>query len=439
MSGAIHQRAIHHVVIIGSVWPEPRSSAAGSNMLGLIKRFLADDWQVTFASPAQTGETRADLLSLGVKEHSISLNCSSFDAWIAAQQPDMVLFDRFMMEEQFGWRVEQSCPDALRVLDTEDLHCLRDVRRQLLKVSLTTSAHQQEQLPVFERSVLLQHLRVSELAMRELAAIYRSDLSLVLSDVEIRLLQDLGVPAALLHHTPFMLDPGIQPLKAFSERRDFVCIGNFHHAPNWDAVLWLKQVIWPYIRARLPQASVSVYGAYTPQKAREIHAPAEGFHIMGWAEDAHTVMMQARVCLAPLRFGAGIKGKLADAMMCGTPSVTTSIGAEGMHGELPWAGAVTDDVQAFAREAVRLHEDESLWVQAQNRGAAILRTCFDNVQIGNALINRLETCKQSLPAHRAANITGALLRHHHQKSTMYMARWIEAKNRLSVLLPESGT
>lgn len=430
---------IQHVVIIGSVWPEPRSSAAGANMLSLIQLFLKQGWLVTFASPAQPGEHRADLLALGVQEQRITLNCNSFDQWIVTVQPDMVLFDRFMMEEQFGWRIEQQCPTALRVLDTEDLHSLRDVRQKLLKETLKkTNIVQSKTLPLHSMAEIADCLAESDLAQREVAAIYRCDMSLLLSDVEMTLLHEyLGVPETLMHHMPFMLDaPESEAWPTFFERKDFMCIGNFLHAPNWDAVLWLKELIWPLIRAQLPNVNVFIYGAYTSQKARDLHQPDKGFHIMGWAENAPAVIKQARVCLAPLRFGAGIKGKLTEAMVCGTPSVTTAIGAEGMQDNIPWSGIVANDAEGLAAAAVRLYEDETLWQAAQHHGLTMLMQRFNGAAIGSQLIARLLECKAALQERRRANFTGALLRHHQHKSTKYMARWIEEKNRGRTLQPE---
>ena len=103
-----------HVLIIGYVWPEPRSSAAGGHMMQIIESFLQEGWHITFSSPAGIGEHKADLAALGIAEVAIELNNSSFDAFISELAPDIVLFDRFMMEEQFGWRVEKHCPNALR-------------------------------------------------------------------------------------------------------------------------------------------------------------------------------------------------------------------------------------------------------------------------------------------------------------------------------------
>jgi glycosyltransferase involved in cell wall biosynthesis len=206
-------------------------------------------------------------------------------------------------------------------------------------------------------------------------------------------------------------------------------IGNFRHAPNWDAVLWMKSTIWPLIRQQLPQAQLHIYGAYTPPKATALHNASEGFHIMNWAEDALQVMSAARVCLAPLRFGAGIKGKLIDAMLCGTPSVTTPVGAEAMHGDQAWAGVVTSNAVEFANSAVALYNNEARWQVACQAGYTLLNDRYRKSVHGLALIEKLQYCQHHLHTLRAINFTGSMLRHHSHKSTQYMSQWIEAKNR----------
>jgi glycosyltransferase involved in cell wall biosynthesis len=140
-------------------------------------------------------------------------------------------------------------------------------------------------------------------------------------------------------------------------------------------------------------------------------------------------MSEARICLAPLRFGAGIKGKLVDAMLCGTPSVTTPIGAEAMHGEHAWPGTVALTAQALADSAVQLYKDQAAWENAQSRGLTLLCDRYDRSIHGPALIEKILSCKEKLSALRSNNFTGSMLRHHAHKSTQYMAQWIEAKNR----------
>ncbi|MFJ3470710.1 glycosyltransferase [Pseudomonas sp. NPDC090201] len=420
-----------HVLIIGYVWPEPRSSAASGHVMQLIDCFLAQGWQITFASPATEGEHKADLAALGITEVAIKLNDSSFDTFISELQPDVVLFDQYVMQEQFGWRVETHCPNAVRVLETSDLQSMRHTRHQLVKELLQGKPDAElNDYFAMSRDNLFSHMAGTDIAQREIAAIYRSDLSLMVSDMEIELLtRQFGMSESLLLWAPLLVHDVPSQGKPFDERAHFLTIGNFRHAPNWDAVLWLKNAIWPLIRQQLPTAQVHVYGAYTPPKATALHNAAQGFHIMNWAEDAFQVMSAARVSLAPIRFGAGIKGKIMDAMACGTPSVTTPIGAEAMYGELPFPGAIATDAQGLADAAVRLYQDRTLWEQAQRAGWRVLDERFRFQRHCATLIERIEQIRDNLQAHRTANFTGAMLRHHQHKSTQYMAQWIEAKNR----------
>ncbi|WP_236178545.1 glycosyltransferase [Pseudomonas sputi] len=422
---------ITKVLVIGYVWPEPRSSAASGHVMQILETFLQQGWDITFSSPAGPGEHKLDLTGLGIREVPIELNNSSFDTFISELAPDIVLFDQFMMEEQFGWRVEKHCPDAMRVLETSDLQSLRHARHQRLKDRLKACDDANDFHGLFAPA-LHEEFRLmadTDLAMREIAALYRCDLNLMISPVEIELLvQQFKLPAELLHWCPLMVDPPSAPPKTFDERVDFLSIGNFRHAPNWDAVLWLKSTIWPLIREQLPKAQLRIYGAYTPPKAATLHNRAQGFHIMNWAEDALQVMSDARVCLAPLRFGAGIKGKLIDAMLCGTPSVTTPTGAEGMHTHQPWPGAICRTAQDFANAAVQLYRDEILWQATQSHGQTLLEDIYQRAVHGPALIDKLLECRKNIQQRRLNNFTGSMLRHHLHKSTQYMSQWIEAKN-----------
>jgi hypothetical protein len=261
------------LLVIGYVWPEPNSSAAGSRMMQLLNCFYKNQWQISFASPAQQTDHMADLSTLGIQTEHIDLNNTSFDHYITDKKPDIVIFDRFMMEEQFGWRVEKFSPDSLRVLNTEDLHSLRQARHLALK-----------QNRVFQTEDLY-----NDHGIREMAAIHRCDLTLMISEMETKLLiEKFQVPETHVFHLPFMLPAPtkINELTSFEERQHFISIGNFRHAPNWDAVLQLKTDIWPKIRKRLPKAELHIYGAYPPPKATQLHNAKEGFLVKGWAENA---------------------------------------------------------------------------------------------------------------------------------------------------------
>ncbi|HAP69544.1 MAG TPA: glycosyltransferase [Flavobacteriales bacterium] len=406
------------LLIIGTVFPEPNSSAAGSRMLQLIELFQQQDWEITFASAAAESEFAVNLSEIGVKQVSIELNSSSFDGFVRELNPQAVVFDRFMTEEQFGWRVADNCPNALRVLDTEDLHCLRHARHQALKENRE-----------FSNSDLL-----NEHAKREIASIYRCDLSFIISEYEMEVLKTVfKVDEALLHYLPFMLEPisetDYNAWLPFEEREHFVTIGNFLHPPNWDAVQYLKSDIWPLIRKQLPEAEMHVYGAYTTDKHRQLHSKKDGFLILGRVQDAMEVIGKAKVLLAPLRFGAGLKGKLIEAMQCGTPSVTTKLGAEAMHGNLQWSGAIADASEDFAQAAVNIYTDKSAWEVAQQNGVSIINQIYPKEKLGTAIIKRIADLQSHLEVHRQRNFIGSMIMHHSMRSTEFMSRWIESKNK----------
>jgi glycosyltransferase involved in cell wall biosynthesis len=403
------------VLVIGYVWPEPNSSAAGGHMLSILKLFKAQDWQVEFASPAQTTEHMVDLAEEGITSQSIALNCDSFDAYVSGYQPDIVLFDRFMMEEQFGWRVEKHCPNALKILDTEDLQCLRQARQHACK-----AGREMSQADLF-----------SELAKREMAAILRCDLSLIISSFEMDLLlHTFKLDKRLLHYLPFMVDLANCPNKTlpFSNRQHVMSIGNFRHAPNWDMVLQLQK-IWPAIRKQLPGVELHVYGAYPPPKATALNNPDMGFLIKGWVDNALHTLEQYRLCLAPIRFGAGIKGKLLDAMIMQTPSITTGIGSEGMYDQEPWPGIIADEDNSFVEATVKLYNDERACNAAQKNANTLLTSRYDGQLLGAELISRILEVQENLEEHRLNNFTGAMLKHHSMMSSKYMSQWIEEKNK----------
>lgn len=401
------------LLIIGFVLPEPKSSAAGNRMMQLIELFLADGYQITFASTAQNLEFSEDFSLLGIQYKTIELNSATFDGFVLELNPETVLFDRFMVEEQFGWRVSESCPKALKILDTEDLHCLRQAR----------------QLSVKENREFTPNDLYSEVAKREIASILRCDLSLMVSEFEIEVLQQqFKVSKDILYYLPIFAER-LAEVPTYKERNDFVFIGNFLHEPNWDCVKYLSETIWPLLHAKLPEAKILVYGAYPSQKVLELHKPKHNFYVMGRADNAFEVVKNARVVLAPLRFGAGIKGKLLEAMQCGTPSVTSSIGAEAMAGDLDWNGFIKDLPNDFVEAAVTLYKDKKIWEHSQEKGFDIIENRFKKSYFENDCITKINSLSKNLLHHRNNNFIGAILQHHLLSSTKYMSKWIEEKNR----------
>lgn len=407
-----------NLLIIGFVWPEPNSSAAGSRMLQIIEQFQKQGFDIIFASAAKPSQNTFDLSGIGVKTRAIVLNDSSFDIFITELNPEVVVFDRFMTEEQYGWRVAEYCPNALRILDTEDFHGLRKAREFALKDGV---------------EVTVEHLQ-NDTTKREIASIYRCDLSLMISEAEIEILtKQFKIDRDLLYYLPFLLQPisedEIKELPTFKDRQHFITIGNFLHPPNYDAVLHLKQTIWPLIRRELPKAELHIYGAYESQKVSQLHNEKQDFLIKGFAEDVNEVMQKARICLAPLRFGAGLKGKLVDAMQNGTPCVMSSIAAEGMFGELEANGFIENDAKAFAEKAITLYNDSKIWHNKQENGFTVNNERFNKTSFESKFSQRITDLKANLKSHRQNNFIGNLLQHQTLQSTKYLSKWIEAKNK----------
>lgn len=404
---------MNQLVIIGSVWPEPQSTAAGSRMLQLISLFQEQGYEVTFMCSASRSDYSYDLTKISVHPQSILLNDARFDSEIVKINPSIVVFDRFMTEEQYGWRVAEQCPNALRILDTEDLHFLRKARE---------IAYKQNRELVFEDYI-------SDIFKREMAAIYRSDLTLIISEFEMELaITTFNIDPKLLYYMPFLSENAPLKTPKFSERNHFVSIGNFLHEPNWQTVILLKKY-WPTIKKQLPNAQLHVYGSYVTEKAKQLHNEKEGFLIQGRAEEVASLFLNAKVLLAPIPYGAGLKGKLFEAMQFGLPSVTTLMGAEGMRGAFDWNGAVTTNETAFTERAVRLYSDESLWKKAQENGFTILEHRFKKALFASDFKNKITQCLQNLVANRQTNFWGQILQHHSLQSTKYMSKWIEAKNK----------
>ena len=401
-----------NLVIIGKVFPEPNSTAAGYRMIQLMDLFLTQNYQITFLSTATISENSFDLSSKNISFQNIVLNDSSFDELIKNLNPDIVVFDRFNTEEQFGWRVSEQVPNAVKILDTEDLHFLRTAREK-----------------AFKQNRNLEHLDlINDVFKREIASILRCDLSLIISEFEMNLLiEKFRIDENILFYLP-LFGAVKKPETSFSKRKNFISIGNFLHEPNWQTVLQLKK-LWKNIKNQLPEAEIHIYGAYASEKVFQLHNEKEGFIIKGRAESVETVFSQAKVLLAPIPFGAGIKGKLLESMQFGLPNVTSAVGAEAMHGNHDWNGFITDNETEFVEKAVLLYQDENLWQKSQENGYKIVENRFKKELFEPHFIHKIQEIYENLESHRNQNFLGQILQHHTLQSTKYLSKWIEEKNK----------
>lgn len=403
------------------------SSAAGVRSSQLIQVMRDEGWAVCVCSPCKSNAAKARLEAHHVHTVQVEANHNSFDSFIANMRPDYVLFDRFVMEEQFGWRVRQASPSSICVIDTQDLHFIRRERKRALEEGKT-----------MEEIVNIRAPLKSSDMLREIASIRRSDLTLVVSSWEKELLiREYKVPEHQLHLAPFFYsEPQPWRWPDWSDRLHFFMLGNFRHRPNWDACHWAFKEIWPRIRLKLPHAELHVYGAYADKAS--VLLSSEGFMVKGTlpSRALHSKISQHRINLAPLRFGAGVKGKITDGWWSGLPCVTTPIGAEGMQSSSStdgWGGAIGSTAEEIADKAVALYCDKLSWEQAQWRGVALMRELFTYKANALPLIEALERAgargsnANRLTRGEGMQLDQALLYYHSNRSNEFFSKYIMAK------------
>jgi len=453
---------------LASLFPEPNASAAGVRTQFLVQQ-LAEapgvecvHYGTSANKPKQhdvvchnftitaINNSKQMLEELGVKFHYIPANDSNrMDDFLTdsgAKDPGkqtLVIIDRFFMEEAYSFHIHNTCPNAAIVLDMQDMHSLRWHRHALVKqrdsyhdVECTTQDQYDPMtnLPIGAESYPLAH---DTKLQRELASIHRSDLTLVCSPAEMEALHSIyHIPKNKLSLASFFLED-IESLVShtipFEERKDFVFIGGFRHDPNVDAV-WQMRRLWPQIKAKLrsnerSKTNFHVYGPFCPRPLLEAcHNPSEGFVIHGLTKKSvKEILADKRVLLSPLRFGAGIKGKIVDAWTFGTPVVTSPVGSEGMLDSDDWGGSVATNSEEFVDAAVSLYQDESKWAQAHNRGHRLLSILYGMDHWKRTLADLVHLC-DNLDERRRKDFTRSVLWQQTTKSTEYFSRWIEAKS-----------
>ena len=258
------------VLFVSPVWPEASSSAAGVRSTGLIESFQSHGDNVSYVSISNPNEHSKKLQECGVSVFTCSPNREeAFVKVLNSAEPDIVVFDRFFAEEMFSFMVHMHRPGAMRVLDMQDVHFIRRGREKMAKHGAATES-------------ILQHRPTAafEPCLRELASIHRSDLTLVCSPVELRILENhYGIPRKKMVEASFFPSPspyalGDASLPGYAQREHAMMIGNFKHPPNADSVMWACVHLWPKIRRSSDsKPELHVYGAYSSGKFEQLHDP----------------------------------------------------------------------------------------------------------------------------------------------------------------------
>jgi GT2 family glycosyltransferase/glycosyltransferase involved in cell wall biosynthesis len=283
-------------------------------------------------------------------------------------------------EERYGHQYDLVDPEVVRIFDTVDVHFIRELRSRQEGASWGAIRR-------------IEIGRLPESAYVEIASMLRCDAVLLVSEAERQILtQDVRLPAEKFHvvSTIHEADAEIRP---YIGREGFSFIGYGGHPPNVDSIEYIASTIWPGIRRQLPDAQLNIYGYKLPQKVQDLHRPAAGILVQGFVEDHRAAIAASRVMLAPLRYGAGVKGKICEAFAVGTPVVTTPMGAEGID-EDGKALAVETDAQRFIDRAVEMHRDQDAWGRASRNGLELVRERFSAAAAGDRLMGAIAAGKR---------------------------------------------
>ncbi|MFC7302025.1 glycosyltransferase [Cognatiluteimonas weifangensis] len=342
-SPALLHRRQRQVLVIDALTPQPDHDSGSLRLLNLMRLLREEGAHVVFlpANREHGGRDTEALQQLGVEAWYAPF-ARRAPAWLREHGPRFhsVLACRHYVAREFLPLLRRHAPQARVAFDSVDLHYLRERRAAEL-------AGDPARLRTAERTRAL-----------ELDVIARSDVTVVVSEVE-RALLARDAPQAtveVLSNLHQVAGPG-QP---FAQRRDLVFVGGFRHPPNVDAVRWFVEAVFPLVRARLPQVRFHCIGSHPPPAIQALAAYA-GVEVHGHVPDIAPYMDGCRIALAPLRYGAGVKGKVNLSMAHGQPVVATAAAVEGMHLHDGDDVLVADDAEAFAAAIVRLYQNPALW------------------------------------------------------------------------------
>jgi hypothetical protein len=367
-------------LIIDSVYPRVDRDSGSVDAINYIRIFQDLRYQVAFAADAEFSDPSpyiARLKSMGVMIVNPP-RYQSIEHFLQKAGPniDVCFLSRVHCGGRWIEKVRRRCGRAKVIFNTVDLHHVREEREARLRD---------------DRRALNLAYGTRE---REVSVTRQADATIVVSQDEEKLLGKT-VPGAVIYTVPLIRETPGRGANGFAQRQGIAFVGGFLHRPNIDAVRYFLEEIWPRIYAQLPHVEFLAIGADMPAEISSRHDP--GFIPKGYVKDLGEQLGRIRVTVAPLRYGAGAKGKVVSSLSHGVPCVATPIAAEGMglvHGETI---LIADSVQAFADEVVRLYTDEHCWTRLSDQGLALMSQEHSFAAGRHRLENILSGIKAPMP------------------------------------------
>ena len=363
---ASDRRRCPHALIIDHAVPMYDRDAGSLRMYHVVRNFLELGWRVTFIPDnfAAPEPYTSELQGLGVEvlhgHVDVPLNVAEH-----GPRTRIAILSRPYVAPRYLHLVRQHAPAARIAYDTVDLHYLREQRRGQLEGSPTTK-------------------KAESFKALELGLARASDVTLVVSEEEKRHLRE-EIPDLAVEVVPLANDVWLD-VPPRERRSGLLFVGGFAHDPNVDAVLHLVRVIMPLVWKEEPGVTLTVVGANPPEEVRAL--ASSGVAIPGWVEDLRPLLAGSVALVAPLRYGAGVKGKVTEALGAGLPVATTPLGAEGLGAVEGRDILLASEPQALADRVVSLLRDDDAWQALSEAGQELVRRTA-SVEAQRAALRRL--------------------------------------------------
>lgn len=378
------------ILIVDATLPVPDRDSGSLDVWYQIRLFQSMGFQVAFLPMEQRAgyEQYTDRLNqIGV--HYLSPSPEMPPERLLSKVPgqfDHIQFNRIDTAKRFLWLVRKCAFRSKIIFNTVDLHFLREEREQAHGGSRDGARSKAQR------------------RRDELACINAADATIVLSDVEGKLLASIA-PRARVFVIPFARSVGGRP-RPFAGRQGALFVGGFLHSPNVDAVKWLAADIWPKVRQLLPDAELQIVGSNPLPEMLQLHDANAGINLRGFVADIDEVLSRVRLTVAPLRFGAGIKGKVAMSLAAGVPCVVTPVAAEGMGLTDGKDVLIASDANGLAQAIVRAYQDETVWTALSAGGQDIIKSRYSLQCVGEHYLNLARALAVRIPDGAAAAVKG---------------------------------
>jgi GT2 family glycosyltransferase/Flp pilus assembly protein TadD len=364
------------VLLIDHMLPLPNFNSGCFRMNHMVKQFIKLGHKITFAhlSNSDPENYKDDLRKIGVE--TVALN---YEAWqLAGSQKKAALIDQVLNSLEvyrdnydivylaFHWvaalfikELRRRLPKAIIFVDSIDIHFLRKRREAEL-------SNDRKQIAMAE------HVK-----REELAAYARADAVITVTE------DDRQVLLKELPYKPSFVMPNVHDIVptdvGFNERKDLLFVGGFNHAPNVDCMLYFCHEIFPRVQKAIPGIKLWIVGS---NPTNEVKALAdESVIVTGWVKDTKPYLDQSRISVVPLRYGAGMKGKVGEALSHGLPVITTPVGSEGMGIINGDHAIVVESVDEWIDHIKRLYHNEALWNRLSKNGQDLISSQYGSDKI----------------------------------------------------------